>query len=127
MEGPEIAVGIPVGAAFGSDLLLEPSFYGGGRLRKGGDDDADIYRLTLLAHRTLARGIGVRAGVGYASASRSRGRGFNGTSGAIFDVGAEFPFHLKPAGSVSTFVDVHGMFGTESELNGFFVGIGARL
>jgi hypothetical protein len=107
--------------------LLEPSFYGGGRLRHGGDDDADIYRITLLAHRTLARGVGVRAGIGYASAAKSRGGGFNGSSGAIFDVGAEFPFHVGILRSLSTFVDVHGMFGTERQLNGFFVGVGVRL
>lgn len=127
MEGPEIAVAIPVGTAFGSDLLLEPSFYGGGRLRSGGDDDADVYRLTLLAHRTLARGIGVRAGVGYASASRSRARTFNGTSGVIFDFGGEFPFHLNQLRSISTFADVHAIFSGEKQLNGFFFGVGARL
>jgi len=127
MEGPEIAIGVPVGTAFGSELLLEPSFYGAGRLRKGGDDDADMYRVTLLARRTFAKGIGVRAGIGYASAARSRARTFNGTSGAIFDVGADFPFHTNQLRSLSTFIDVHAIFGTEQELSGFFVGVGARL
>lgn len=127
IQGPEIGLALPVGTAFGQDLLLEPSYFGGGRLRHGSDDDADIYRLTLFAHRTLAKGLGVRAGIGYGSAARARSGQFDGTNGLIFDLGTEVPFRLKQLNSIATYVDVHGILSSEKELSGFFVGVGARL
>jgi len=127
IEGPEIGVALPVGTAFGQTLLLEPSFFGGGRIKKGSDDDADIYRLTLFAHHTFSQGLGVRAGVGYASASRARSGQFDGTSGLIFDFGTELPFSVKKFSKVATYVDLHGILSSEKQLSGFFLGVGAKL
>ena len=127
LTGPEIAFAIPVGAFAGGDLLLEPSFFGGGRLVHGGDNDGDVYRLTLFAHRTLGRGIGVRAGVGFGLGARGRGGNFDGKSDLIFDLGVEIPFRLKVLKTAQTYADVHNVFSGESQLEGFFVGVGVHL
>ena len=126
MEGPELGVAIPIGTFLKDDLLLEPSFFGGGRLRKGGDDDADVYRLTLFAHRTFARGVGVRAGLGYAVSTQARGGNFDGESSIIFDLGGEIPFSQKLLKGFSPYVDVHAIFG-KAQVSGAFFGIGTRL
>ena len=126
MEGPEIGVAVPVGTFLKNDLLLEPSFFGGGRLRKGGDDDSDVYRLTVFAHRTLPRGVGVRAGIGYAVSTRARGGNFDGESSVIFDLGGEIPFSQKLLKGFSPYVDVHAIFG-KSQISGAFFGIGTKL
>ena len=127
LSGPEVAVAIPVGTFAGGDVLLEPSFFGGGRLVHGGDNDGDVYRLTLFAHRYLARGIGVRAGLGFGLGARGRGGNFDGKSGLIFDVGVEIPFKQKLLRSAQTYADVHNVFSGEKQLEGFFVGVGVRL
>ncbi len=127
IQGPEIGVALPIGTAFGQSLLLEPSFFGGGRIKHGSDDDADIYRLTLFAHHTFSQGLGFRAGIGYASASRARSAQFDGTSGLIFDFGTELPFSVKKFSKIATYVDVHGIVSSEKELSGFFFGVGAKL
>lgn len=124
--GPEIAVAIPVGTAFGQDLLLEPSFFGGGRLQHGKDDDSDVYRLSLFLHHTFSGGVGFRAGVGYAGSSRARGGGFEGKNGAIFDFGVDIPFSYKKLDKIAPFVDLHGIVGTERQLSGFFAGVGVK-
>lgn len=127
VEGPEIGVAFPVGTFLGQELLLEPSYFGGGRGRKGGDDDSDIYRFTAFLHRTFARGIGGRAGVGFSSSSRARGGGFNGESGLIFDFGVEIPFTYSKLKGISPYVDLHAVIGTEDQLSGVFLGIGTKL
>ena len=127
LSGPEIAFGIPIGRFAGGDVLLEPSFFGGGRLVSGGDNDGDVYRLTLFAHRTFGRGIGVRAGLGYGLSARGRGGNFDGKSDLIFDFGVEIPFKLNVLRSVETYADVHNVFSGEKQLEGFFVGVGFKL
>lgn len=127
IEGPEIGVALPVGTFLGQELLIEPSFFGGGRLRRGGDDDADIYRLTAFLHRTFARGIGGRAGVGFSSSSRARGGGFNGTSDVVFDFGIEVPFVFKKLQGIDPYIDVHAVFSPDERLSGFFLGVGTKL
>ena len=127
LQGPEIGIAIPVGRFPGGDLLLEPSFFGGGRLFHGSDNDGDVYRLTLFAHRTFGRGIGVRAGAGFGLGARGRSNNFDGTSDLIFDLGVEIPFRLELLKSVQPYVDVHNVFSGEKQLEGFFVGVGVRL
>lgn len=128
LEGPEIGLAFPIGSFLGEELLLEPSFFGGGRTRKGADDDADVYRLTLFAHHTFGKNIGVRAGIGYSNSTRARGGGFGGVSDVIFDFGVEVPFKFVPLNSYSPFVDVHAVVAAdEKRLSGFFLGIGAKL
>lgn len=127
IQGPELALAIPVGTFKGGDLLLEPSFFGGGRLVSSHDNDGDVYRLTLFAHRTFGRGIGVRAGVGFGLSVEGRSHNFDGKSDVIFDLGVEIPFQFKLLRSVQPYVDVHNVFASENQLEGFFVGVGVRL
>lgn len=126
MEGPEIAVALPVTMFLGNEVLLEPSFFGGGRFRHGGDDDADVYRISALLRHQFASGFGLRAGVGFATSSNARGGGFKGKSAAIFDVGADFPLSVNRFQRFQPSIDVHGLFSDEKVLSGFFVGLGAR-
>lgn len=127
LQGPEIGVAIPIGNFLGQELLLEPSFFGGGRLRSGDDSDSDVYRITAFLHRDFARGIGGRLGVGYSSSSRARGGGFDGTSGLVVDLGVEVPFQLRQLKGIQPYLDVHGVFSGEERLSGFFVGVGTKL
>lgn len=127
LEGPEIGVALPLGTFLGQELLIEPSYFGGGRFRKGGDDDADVYRLTAFLHRTFSRGIGGRIGVGYSGSSRARGGGFDGTSDVIFDFGVEIPFTYKKLTGIQPYVDIHAVFSGEERLSGFFLGVGTKL
>ena len=127
LNGPEIGVAIPIGTFLNQGVALEPSVFGGGRIAHGSDDDSDVYRLTLFLRHAFARGVQVRAGLGYAVSTRARGRTFDGQGGIVGDVGVEIPFSLKLIGSVDPYLDVHGLLGSERRLGGFFVGLGVRL
>lgn len=128
MRGPEIGVAIPVGTFAGNGILLEPSFFGGGRLSHGTDFDSDVYRLTLFAHRTFAQGIGARIGVGYSNSARARGHHINGKSDVIFDLGLELPFRSHLLQTVAPYVDIHGVAAAQHNiLSGFFVGLGVKI
>ncbi len=127
MQGPEVAVALPIGSFLKRQVLLEPSFYGGGRLRHGGDNDSDIYRLTAFLHGDFGRGIGGRVGVGFAAATRARGGGFGSTSDIVFDFGVEIPFAFQRIAKYQPYVDVHAVLSPTDRLNGYFAGIGLRL
>ena len=127
LTGPEIAFAFSVGTFKGGDVLLEPSFFGGGRLVSGGDNDGDVYRLSLFAHKTFGRGIGVRAGLGFGLSARGRGGNFDGKGDLIFDLGVEIPFQVKILKTAQTYADIHNVFSSENQLEGFFVGVGVRL
>ncbi len=127
LNGPEFGLALPVGTLLHQELALEPSYFGGGRFAHGHDDDSDIYRVTFFLRHAFARGVRVRAGVGYAIASRARGRTFQGDSGVIGDVGVELPLRFDLIRAIEPYVDVHGIVGAERELGGFFVGLGLRI
>ncbi len=128
MSGPEIGVAIPIGTFDGNGILLEPSYFAGAHFGKRGPGDADVYRLTLFAHRTFARGIGARVGVGYSNSAKASRGDYDGNSDVIFDFGVEIPFQFKLVQVVAPYVDVHGVVsGGAKQLSGFFVGLGVRV
>ena len=128
LNGPEIGVAIPVGTFAGNGILLEPSFFGGGRLYHGTDFDSDVYRLTLFAHRTFAQGVGARIGIGYSSSARARGHDTNGQNDVIFDLGVELPLRVQLLRTVAPYIDIHGIAAAQHNiLSGFFVGVGVKI
>lgn len=127
LDGPEVGLAIPLGTFLNQGLAIEPSYFGGGRLAHGRDDDSDIYRVTLFLRHRFASNLRARLGVGYAVASRARGRTFGGESGVVGDLGFEIPFRFDLIRAVDPYVDVHGIVGARRELGGVFAGLGLRI
>lgn len=128
MSGPEIGVAFPIGNFGSTGILLEPSYFAGARFGSLDRGDADVYRLTLFAHRTFGQNIGVRLGVGYAVSGRARRGDYDGNSDVVFDLGVEIPFQFRLLRTVAPYVDVHGVVAaSEEQLSGFFVGLGLRV
>lgn len=127
LQGPEIGLALPLGSFAGQTVVLEPSFFGGGRFGHGQDNDSDVYRVTLFLRHQFQRGVTFRAGVGYSSSTQARGGNFDGTSDVIFDFGAEIPISYHRFYSYRPYLDVHGIGSPQAKLSGFFLGVGVKL
>lgn len=122
VEGPEIALVFPLTSANGFSLALEPSIFGGGRLRRGGDADADVYRFLLTGRKTLGASRAYATfGVGFAHSSL-RGGAASGASGVVGQVGAGLPI----SGFLARFrptVEVNYFLADNGQLRGLFLGL----
>lgn len=91
IQGPELALIFPVLSLKKIDVTLEPSLFGGGRLRSGsGDDDGDVYRLIAVANVRGEKGTYLRLGAGYSQVN-SRSQNFASASGLVGVFGLGFP------------------------------------
>jgi hypothetical protein len=121
VQGPVLGLEYPLVSAFRFDSALGVSWFGGGRLRSGGDADADVWRFMALA-RTEVPGTGIfaKGGLGY---SLLKGRGNVGDDkGAILQLGVEIPIAKGYAQRVVPQIDIYYVAG-KSGLSGFVVGL----
>jgi len=120
LQGPVIGVEVPIVSSFKFDTSVSASWFAGGRLRKGSDPDADVWRFAALA-RTPIPGtpLFAKGGIGYAFQS---GRGQVGDEkGATFQIGVVIPLTSGYTQRVVPTVDAYYVAGKGGR-GGFVVG-----
>lgn len=121
IEGPELALQIPIGEMRGMPIYFEPSFFGGGRLRTGGDSDGDVYRATVYVRRGFGGATYIQLGGGFAHFV-DRANQADAESGVVGQIGVGLPLggfahRYSPSFEVNFFAS------SQPQLRGLFFGV----
>lgn len=123
LEGPVVGLELPLSSMAQTDIALNASFFGGGRIRSGNDSDADVYRFVVTARRPLTSSMYGKVGLGFAHSSPRSRQNFGGASGsvAVFGlggpIGGGFLRRFTPNFEVNVFAS------PSAQLRGIFFGI----